>query len=270
MSFSPSYFSCLANDALPGQMEMMPTPIGPNATLWNNGFDEASPLKRPNESLFQQVFQEPEFSASNCHAMPSMPSAPQQNKRRRLDYSAPVESNHFMPLFSQQVLSSSSTPQEDIKSSKFRPYQADQWYERFQELLEFKRATGHCLVPHEFEPSQKLAQWVKRQRYQYKLKQSGKHSTLTDSRQVELEDVGFVWDSHQAAWDERYESLKRFLRLTGHCSVPSHYDDKQLAVWIKCQRRQWKLLLKGKKFTLTDSRIVRLNSVGFKWNPRNL
>jgi hypothetical protein len=301
MVSSSNYFSCLPNDvALPGKVETMgtgegvklncvinilgqaedlltssmddlfePIPIGPNATLWNNSMDEASPFKRPNDSLFQQVFQEPVFSASDCHAV--LPSAPKQ-KRRRLDYySAPLESNDCMPLFSQHVLSSSPIAVEDSKSSsKFRRYQDDQWNERFQELLDFKQATGHCLVHHEFEPSQKLAQWVKRQRDQFKLKQSGKHSTLTDSRQMELEDSGFVWDSHQVAWDERFESLKTFLMLAGHCSVPSHYADRKLAIWIKCQRRQWKLLLKGRKSTLNDSRVARLNSIGFVWNPRNL
>jgi hypothetical protein len=42
-------------------------------------------------------------------------------------------------------------------------YQSDQWIERFQDLVHFKHENGHCLVPHNFPPNQKLAQWTKRQ-----------------------------------------------------------------------------------------------------------
>jgi hypothetical protein len=45
----------------------------------------------------------------------------------------------------------------------FRSYQADQWLERFQDLIEFKAKHGHCLVPHNYPPNQQLAQWTKRQ-----------------------------------------------------------------------------------------------------------
>ena len=48
-------------------------------------------------------------------------------------------------------------------ASRFRQYQSDQWMDRFEDLIEFKRENGHCLVPHNFPPNQQLAQWTKRQ-----------------------------------------------------------------------------------------------------------
>ena len=156
-------------------------------------------------------------------------------------------------------------------STRFRPYQADQWVERFQDLVDFKSKHGNCLVPHNFPENQQLAQWVKRQRYQYKLKILGRHSTLTDVRQTELEEIGFVWDSHMAVWYERLESLKEFRLRYGHSNVPSNYDqDRPLAVWVKCQRRQMRLFKNGFKSTMNHYRFVALDQLDFDWNPRNI
>lgn len=157
------------------------------------------------------------------------------------------------------------------KAIRFRNYQADQWMERFDDLVQYKKEHGHCLVAHSYPPNQRLAQWVKRQRYQHKLKMLGRHSTLTDARQKELEDMGFVWDSHKAAWDERLEALKQYYARHGNCMVPTNYDeDKPLAVWVKCQRRQLKLYRQGRRSTMTEERFQLLEELNFEWNPRNL
>ena len=98
---------------------------------------------------------------------------------------------------------------EDTKSShRFRSYQSQQWYERFQDLLKFRQSHGHCLVPHKWSSNVALAQWVKRQRYQYKLKKAGMHTTMTDERERALEQLGFVWDSHAAVWEERLNEIR--------------------------------------------------------------
>ena len=78
-----------------------------------------------------------------------------------------------------------------------------QWKERYQELIDFQLRHGHCLVPNVWDENNRLAFWVKRQRYQYKLKKQGHHSTLSDAREQALERLGFVWDSHKAIWEER-------------------------------------------------------------------
>jgi hypothetical protein len=153
---------------------------------------------------------------------------------------------------------------------RFRPYQSNQWTEKFQELLDFCQAKGHCSVPHTLEENPSLARWVKRQRYQFKLKNEGKTSTMTDDRVVSLEKVGFIWDSHGAAWVDRMTELKAYkLKHDGSCNVPSNCpSNPQLATWIKCQRRQRKLFLEGKSSNMTEERIVELESLGFEWELR--
>jgi hypothetical protein len=60
-----------------------------------------------------------------------------------------------------------------------------------------------------------------------------RHSTLTDERKAKLDALGFIWDSHRTTWDEKYESICEFKARYGHCGVPSKYQDKNLAIWVK-------------------------------------
>ena len=114
-----------------------------------------------------------------------------------------------------------------------------------------------------------MAQWVKRQRYQYKLRQDGKRSTLSDERVRLLNDLGFIWNSHDAVWEERLNELLLFKKIYGHCIVPSSYDpNPQLAVWVKRQRRQYKFLQEGKSTSMTPERIAKLEQHGFAWDCR--
>jgi hypothetical protein len=152
---------------------------------------------------------------------------------------------------------------------RFRPYQNQQWGERFEDLKEFKRANGHCSVPYDHPPNPSLARWVKRQRYQYKLYIEGEPSAMTDERLQALEAVGFVWDTYTAAWERRLSELRTFQAQHGHTNVPATYRaNKKLAAWVKCQRRQYKLFSEGKDSTLTLDRVEDLNRMGFQWGMR--
>jgi hypothetical protein len=155
-------------------------------------------------------------------------------------------------------------------SLQFRPYQSEQWDERFQELVEYQQNNGHCLIPVRWKENPALALWVKRQRYQSRLKSEGKHSTLTLARHLALEKLGFLWHSRGVAWDDRFSELKAFQDQHGHCHIPSYYaKNSPLAIWVKCQRRQFKLFVACGKSSMTKERIARLSSIGFVWNPRN-
>lgn len=117
---------------------------------------------------------------------------------------------------------------------------------------------------------------IKRQRYQYKLKQEGRHSTLTDERQAILDNIGFIWDLHNYSWLKRYNELEQFTKLHGHANVPTNYGpNKALSIWVKCQRRQYRLLhrkgdhiVQPNMTSLLEERIQKLNLLGFSWDPR--
>jgi Helicase associated domain len=147
---------------------------------------------------------------------------------------------------------------------------SDRWIERFQDLKRFVLKHGHCHVPIKLEENPALSKWAKRQRYQWKLKQGGKHSTLTDARQVLLEDMGFLWDVRLSVWDQRFRELLLFRRSNGHCNVPLTCQRfSKLGTWVKCQRRQYRLLAMGRKSNMTPARIRQLNDLGFAWKGRD-
>ena len=227
-----------------------------------------------------------------------------------------VSSSTAEPILSSEI-------QESLQPSTHSFFKPEQWEERYQELVEFRKKFGHCLVPHNWEPNRALAQWVKRQRYQYKLKMknqeqdrlaalqqpqkwvmdkihssnsgftstvsSMKRSTLTNLRQRKLESIGFIWSTHNVLWEEKYVELKQYLNENGHCNVPSKFpSNPKLSVWVRCQRRQYKLLISKTKqqgsvskavtskdcssqsSSMTMERISKLKALGFNFNPRNL
>ena len=158
---------------------------------------------------------------------------------------------------------------ESSASLRFRSYQAENWTGKFEELLDFRLKRGHCLVPYMFGENSSLAEWVKRQRHQYKLKNEGKHSALSEDRIEALETIGFVWNSHDAIWEERWKELCIYKDINSNCNVPSKYLlNPQLAVWVKRQRRQYKFFSSGKLSTMSPCRIEKLEAIGFAWDGR--
>merc|ERR1712150_12377 len=92
---------------------------------------------------------------------------------------------------------------------------------------------------------------------------------MTESRAKALDEIGFCWDTHEAVWGERLRELCTFKAENGHCSVPMNYPkNPKLASWVHHQRRQYKKMNEGKECHITRSRIRALESIGFKWNPR--
>ncbi|KAL3916799.1 MAG: hypothetical protein SGILL_005016 [Bacillariaceae sp.] len=163
-----------------------------------------------------------------------------------------------------------NTSQDEAEGGvRFREYQAEIWSEKFEELCIFRRQQGHCHVPHHYTENQGLAQWVKRQRYQYKLRLDGKRSTLSDERVRLLNKISFIWSSHDAVWEERLQDLMLFKQIHGHCMVPSNFEPNvQLAIWIKRQRRQYKKYTAKQASSMTPERIARLEAIGFVWDCR--
>ncbi|CAJ1954873.1 unnamed protein product [Cylindrotheca closterium] len=159
---------------------------------------------------------------------------------------------------------------ESESTDQFSRYQQSHWEGQYRALVQFRRETGHCRVPHKYKANLGLARWVKRQRYQYRLRQEGDlTSTMTDYRLQKLEKVGFIWFSHASTWEQRLMELKAFRDENGHCNVSSSYPaNPKLAVWVKCQRRQHKLFKLSKSSHMTPERIEALEEIGFKWELR--
>jgi len=144
------------------------------------------------------------------------------------------------------------------------------WQKYYDALVQYKAQNGDVKVPRLYAENPRLGEWVTDQRKQYKLKCEGSHSCLTDERKKKLDQLGFVWKVRDRAdWNDRYEQLLEFKKVTGHCKVPQHYSqNRALGKWVAKQREQYRFYREGRHSFLTDERIDLLKSIGFIWKVK--
>lgn len=87
----------------------------------------------------------------------------------------------------------------------------EMWNMRLQELVEYKRVHGDCLVPQRYSVNPQLGTWVNTQRRHYKLLKEGKRSCMTKERLQKLVDVGFTWSTHTLPTRDEDEEAHKFL-----------------------------------------------------------
>jgi superfamily II DNA or RNA helicase len=158
------------------------------------------------------------------------------------------------------------------------------WDERFNELVEFKKEFGHCIVPFRWSRNKSLSTWLNNQ------KQYRKRGSLNDHQIKLLTDIGIVWEEVKD-WHERYEELLTFKKKFGHCNVtqkgdyqslgkwlgqqrsnkkrghpniPQSDKDRKLAHWVHAQKRQKRLGL------LSEKSVTLLEAIGIKWEGGQL
>jgi hypothetical protein len=137
------------------------------------------------------------------------------------------------------------------------------WNMRYEQLVEFKRKKGHCMVPQKYEQDKSLlGMWVSRQRVVHK------NDKMRPDRKTLLDDLGFAWKddgalalkSDDLLWHQQFEKLVEFKRDKGHCKVPNKYEqDKSLGTWVSHQRNHHK----NNKLRLDRKR--RLEDLEFAW-----
>lgn len=114
--------------------------------------------------------------------------------------------------------------------------------------------------------------FVFRDRHKYKkissficnCRTSRKTGKLTKDQLYLLNKIGFVWDLYDTRWEQRFEELKQYKKLFGHCNVSKGKQDKDypvLSEWAIDQRRSYK----KKSKLLSSEKIKKLSSIGFNW-----
>jgi hypothetical protein len=151
---------------------------------------------------------------------------------------------------------------------------AERWDSNFDALVAFKEKYEHLNVPQ--KPTKKiqddyrqLASFVRNVRCQYKYLQNEETrrlSSLTKDRIERLESLGFLWSSHEDAWNSKYEDLVGFWKNNGHCDVP--IDKKDLRAWVGYQRLRY-YNKKDKFKPLAKRQINLLESIDFRWSPKD-
>jgi hypothetical protein len=132
------------------------------------------------------------------------------------------------------------------------PLEAD-WQQGFFHLTTYKNREGHCRVPDDhIENGFRLGTWVGNQRRA--------KDKLSKHRLQRLEEIGFVWNPHEDAWEKGFKILVGYKQLEGHCRVPWGHNENgfPLGIWVSNQR---------KNEDLSQERRQRLDEIGFVWDP---
>jgi hypothetical protein len=128
------------------------------------------------------------------------------------------------------------------------------WDERFEQLVEYKRAHGDCNVPGQYGPCLALGRWVAAQRV------AKNKFVLSEGREEKLNRIGFVWNINERDWNLRFQQLMEYKEANGNCNVPQDFRPiPQLGHFVQEQRRA------NKDQKLTKERFEKLNSIGFDW-----
>ncbi|KAL3788864.1 hypothetical protein ACHAW5_009221 [Stephanodiscus triporus] len=172
-----------------------------------------------------------------------------------------------------------------------------QWFERLQELKEYKKNHGDTLVPKVYPANRLLGRWVNTQRWDYshyqKIKEisekwkdvevlddkvkeeidrlTRRSTGMTEKRIQLLEAEGFVWDARAYVWESRFQELRAFVSLNGHSVIQERRGGKYdpLARWASTQRQNYKKYNNEQPTTLTEDKIKKMNSIGFAWEIPN-
>jgi hypothetical protein len=155
------------------------------------------------------------------------------------------------------------------------------WQTRFEELLNYKEANGHCNVPRGYKENPSLGEWVHMQRKLYRQKAKA----MMGERAEKLEAAGFQWVTGAAkpSFEDRLNECRDFRREHGHLKVPapvkhinkedreaqySSKEERSFRQWAQRQRDEYRKFNEGFKSSLDKQRIRKLDELGFDWGEK--
>ncbi len=129
------------------------------------------------------------------------------------------------------------------------------WEDRVADLVRFQAEHGHCQVPPSWPSDPLLADWVGRQRRDWRA------GRLPVDRMARLDELDFVWDPEEKAWQDQCAALAAFHAEHGHCHLPDSLAE--LAEWVRQQRRA------GMSPGFSEERRARLDALSFIWDSHD-
>ena len=128
------------------------------------------------------------------------------------------------------------------------------WDNNFRIYQKYCAREQHSSVPFGWiEDGINLHAWMKNQRISKK--------NMSSYRRDKLNELGIIWNTRDAAWEENYLMLKQFHKREKHSNVSrSHTEGNcNLGEWCKTQRRNIHRISRDRK--------RRLDQLDFIWKP---
>jgi hypothetical protein len=138
---------------------------------------------------------------------------------------------------------------------------------RIRQLQLFYQQHGHFCVRERHDRT--LAQWVRTQQYEYKLRQRGQASLLTEARVQQLNEIAFEWttsDGLTQDWMRRYQELVDYSKTHGHVRLGA--KDGPLGKWVANQRHQYQRYQQQQRTLMNPARLNLLNAIGMIWDRK--
>ena len=135
------------------------------------------------------------------------------------------------------------------------------WMQNFDKIRDYIRQNPGKLPQRRKDP---LGTWCNGQIVEYnKFIAGDKKAYITQKKIDMLNAIGFVWDRASNTWSQRYENLKDFHAIHGHCRIPKNYKDQVLYRWITKERIKYRNYLKNVKPCHTEEQKNLLDNIGF-------
>ncbi|WP_376024158.1 DEAD/DEAH box helicase [Streptomyces virginiae] len=200
-----------------------------------------------------------------------MLAVPQENQKRVLDPSQPVGKAPEDGEEESRLLLRFSTPRDPALIAKWINYQVinterQDWRRGAEAALRYRQREGNLEVPYEHIETAgafPLGRWLSDQRRAYRA------GTMTGERAAELEELGIVWDTADAAFEANLGAARAYHDLHGTLAAPrgAAIMDVQIGQWLTNIRRPGGL---GKDPVRAERRAAQLAAVDPDWNPAAL
>ncbi|MFD3549364.1 Helicase associated domain protein [Streptomyces sp. NPDC058655] len=196
-----------------------------------------------------------------------MLAIPQEQQKRVVDPSLPVGPAPAEGEEEDRLLLRFAVPRDPaliakwIKCTVISTERQD-WRRGVEAAYRYRQREEHLEVPYEHvEGAYPLGRWLSDQRRAYRAGQ------MTGEHAAELEELGIVWDSADAAFAENLAAARAYFELHGTLAAPRHATalDKPVGQWLTNIRRPGGL---GKDPDRARRRAEQLAAVDPDWNPR--
>ncbi|KPI31939.1 type III restriction protein res subunit [Actinobacteria bacterium OV450] len=195
-----------------------------------------------------------------------MLAIPQENQKRIVAPSPLIGEAPDTGEEEARLLLRFAAPRDPALIAKWISYQVfnterQDWRRGVEAAFRYREREGDLQVPYEHtEGAYPLGRWLSDQRRAFRA------GTMTGERAAELEELGIVWDTADAAFETNLAAARAYHRLHGTLAAPrgAAILDVQIGQWLTNVRRPGGL---GKDPERAKRRAAALAAIDEDWNP---